>query len=288
MYPNDDDDDDIESSRQQWQPESSHQSEARSDTDQSSTISQQTEQTQSTVGPSASDAVDPVTPYQRGIVYGTIAVAVTYLTHLYMTMVSSSLVPSTAETGHVSVLTSAGWSYLSVFGVGFQADGESAGLDVAIGNLAPLSNPIQTSPTFFAPQGSDPFLFADTLVVLVTICLPILMGYFLARNIEPDTVTQAAKAGITIVIPYFVFAVIAGLLFAHTYDSIDTVGEIANAVEGLDSNSYSDGDELTFAPSVPQTVLFAGLLFPTTFGVLGALITQSQETIARITGNFPD
>lgn len=217
-------------------------------------------------------------PIKEGAVFGIIGVLITYLTHLYLTVAASAqATPITYADGDTTVVTdlvsswvAAGWSYLAAFGVGFEASGEVATLSDAPNNVAALSN--------------TPFALATTVLFTVTVGSLMVAGYGVARYTDADSPVDAVKAGLTIVPPYLVFAAIAAFLMTHSYGDEVLVGQLIDSVGTLESGQFlnDEGDVISnvdFGASTTDAILFAGIIFPAAFAIVGSLITQGEAVI---------
>lgn len=218
-------------------------------------------------------------PVKEGAVFGVIAVVATYLTHLFLTMIASArMMPEVNTTGDSPVMTdlvgswiAAGWSYLGMFGVGFEANGESIVLGNIPNNAAALTN--------------TPFLFSGVILFAVTVGTVMAAGYGIARYTDADGPVEAAKAGITVVPPYLVFAALAAFVMTTTFSDYATVTSTLEAVPVLESDQFIDAQEQTVTsdievgPSTSDAILFAGIVFPAVFAIVGALITQGEDII---------
>lgn len=222
-------------------------------------------------------------PIKEGAVFGIIGVLITYLTHLFLTMgASTQITPIINNNGDAPVATelvaswvAAGWSYLGTFGVGFEASGEAATLSQAPNNAAAISSSLSTG-----------FLFVPMVLFAVTVGAIMAAGYGIARYTDADDPVDAVKAGLTVVPPYLVFAAIAALLMTHSYSDLATVTQIIGDVPTLQGDQFVDGDTVTsnieFGAATSDAIIFAGILFPATFAVIGALITQGEDVIDAV------
>ncbi|WP_254521666.1 hypothetical protein [Natrinema caseinilyticum] len=169
----------------------------------------------------------------------------------------------------VSSWVAAGWSYLSTFGVGFEVNGEAATLGQAPNNVAAISN--------------SPFVLATTVLFAVTVGTVIAAGYGIARYTDADDPVEAAKVGLTVVPPYLVFAALAAFVMTHTYSDLVTVSQLAGSVPMLQPSTFINEGSVamkpTFGASTTDAILFAGIVFPTIFGVAGALISQGNGVV---------
>jgi len=213
-------------------------------------------------------------------VFGAGGVVITYLTHLYLTVAAAAQsTPLAYADGETTVVTDlvpswvgAGWSYLATFGVGFEASGEVATLSAAPNNVAALTN--------------SPFALASTTLFVVTVGTLVAAGYGIARYADADDPVEAAKAGLTVVPPYVVFALLAAFLMSHTYSDQALVEQIINSVGTLEAEQFvTDGQisgEIDFGPALTDAVLFAGIVFPAVFAVLGAVLSQGQSAVDSV------
>ena len=219
-------------------------------------------------------------PFKQGAVIGAIAVIVTYLSHLLVTVIATAQASPVGSGEDVTELVAsweaAGWSYLSVFGAGFEAEGERAVLaDV---------------PNQAAAFVSSPFLLSSSLLFVVAIGGAVGAGYAIARYTEAEDATEAVKASVTVVPPYLVFALIAAVVMTHTFTEDAAIvaffGDIgANAAPGLEEGEYIDGDgvsDIEFGPATSSAVLYAGLLVPAVLAVIGGLITQWRDALKTV------
>lgn len=212
-------------------------------------------------------------PVKEGAAFGVIAVVATYLAHLFLTVVATAqTTPLTDSNGDpielVASWQAAGWSYLSAFGVGFEADGEITTLGDAPNHAAAFS--------------SSPFFLSGALLFLVSVGAVVAAGYAVAKHTDADDAVEAAKAGVTIVPAYLVFAIIFAFVMTHTYEDVLAAG-FAQNVPGLDAADYGpNGDDVPFGPSTADAAIYAGILFPLVFGVLGAVSTQWRDALDRI------
>lgn len=212
--------------------------------------------------------------------FGAGSVLITYLTHLYLTVAASAQsTPLIYNDGSATVTTElvpswigAGWSYLATFGVGFEAGGEAATLSTAPNNVAAVTN--------------SPFALASTTLFAVTVGTLIAAGYGIATYTDAENPVEAAKAGLTVVPAYLVFAVLAAVLMSHNYSDAALVEQIVGSVSGLEAEQFVSGGEITgdvdFGPSLTDSVLFAGIVFPAVFAVLGAVLSQGRSTVDAV------
>lgn len=219
-------------------------------------------------------------PIKEGAVFGVIGVVITYLTHLFLTMsASTQITPVINNNGDAPVATelvaswvAAGWSYLGAFGVGFEASGEAATLSQAPNNAAAISSSLSTG-----------FLFVPMVLFAVTVGAIMAAGYGIARYTDADDPMESVKAGLTVVPPYLVFAAIAAFVMTHSYSDLATVTQIISDIPTLQGDQFVDGDTVTsnveFGASTSDAIIYAGVLFPAIFAVIGALITQGEDVI---------
>ncbi|QLG49873.1 hypothetical protein [Natrinema halophilum] len=219
-------------------------------------------------------------PLKEGAVFGIVGVVITYLTHLYLTVAQAGQTTpvsytddgSTVVTDLVSSWVAAGWSFLGTFGVSFEAGGERAALGSAPNNVAALAN------------GSAPFVLADTILFIVTVGTLVGLGYGVARYTDAEGPVEAVKAGLTIVPPYIVFAALAAFVMTHEYSDPQLISSVVNSVAPLTGDTFFNNSgevvsNLTFKPSLNEAILFAGIIFPALFAVLGAIIAQGEDVI---------
>ncbi len=234
-------------------------------------------------------------PVKEGAVFGAIAVVATYLAHLLMTIVVAGqtspepYVDTTGESPTVVVTDlvpswiAAGWSYLSAFGVGFEASGEAATLGDAPNNVAAMAN--------------SPFMLADTILFVATIGSVVAAGYAIASYTDADDPVEAVKAAVTIVPPYLAFGAIAAFLMTHTFSDqflvetivgqpVENVNSIngLGTVPGLDAEQFvNDDGEITgsvdFGPATSDAILFAGIVIPAVLAAAGGLVTQWRDAV---------
>ncbi|AGB30040.1 hypothetical protein C488_19267 [Natrinema pellirubrum DSM 15624] len=231
-------------------------------------------------------------PVKEGAVFGAIAVVATYLTHLLLTMIAtaqSSPIAEAVGTGEDSLIITemvpswkaAGWSYLSVFGTGFEVDGEAAALGGAPNHAA----------AFGSGPGS-PFFLSALFLFLVTVGGIVAAGYAVAKYTDADDTVDAAKAGVTVALPYVAFAAIAAFLMSHSYSEVPTVASLigpeSSGVLGLEASEYLNdaGDSVTtnaeFGPSTTDALLFAGIIVPAILGAVGGLLTQPRDALETV------
>ncbi|WP_222915726.1 hypothetical protein [Natrinema sp. SYSU A 869] len=232
-------------------------------------------------------------PIKEGAVTGAIAVIATYLTHLFLTAIVTAQVRPEAEsvgvgddatlviTEMVSSWKAAGWSYLSVFGTGFEAEGETAFLSDAPNHGAAFAGSLGNAFTL-----STLFLFIVTVGGIVT------AGYAVAKYTDADDAVDAAKAGVTVAVPYLAFAAIAAVVMTHTFSEVPTVvdliGSEAVGVYGLESTEYLNdaGDQVVsdveFGPSTTDAILFAGIIVPAILGAVGGVLTQRRDAFETV------
>ncbi|PGF16033.1 hypothetical protein CP556_07815 [Natrinema sp. CBA1119] len=234
-------------------------------------------------------------PIKEGAVFGAIAVVATYLTHLLLTAIataqSSPIAASVGADGDVVVTEmvaswkAAGWSYLSVFGTGFEADGEAATLSDAPNHGAAFASTLIN-------DVSSAFELATLFLFLVTVGGIVVAGYAVATYTDADGPVDAAKAGVTVAIPYLAFAAIAAFVMTQTYSEVPTVVNLIGAedggVLGLTTGDYLNdaGDSVStdveFAPSMTDAILFAGIIVPAIFGAVGGLLTQPRDALETV------
>lgn len=232
--------------------------------------------TQAAVQDSGSDL-----PFKQGAVVGAMAVIATYLMHLFLTVVATAqATPATYFDDDTLVVTdmvasweAAGWSYVAAFGGGFEADGETATLGDA--------------PNQAAAMGSTPFIMADTLLFLITVGLVVAAGYAIARYTDADDAVEAAKASVTIVPAYLVFAALVAVAMTHTYSDPQLVESVLESAGTVDPEPFLDDEgsitgDIEFAPSTTGTILVAGLVVPAVLGVVGGLATQWRDAAETV------
>ncbi|WP_254762496.1 hypothetical protein [Natrinema marinum] len=225
-------------------------------------------------------------PIKQGAVFGAIAVVATYLTHLFLTMITTARSSPTArQVGDSVVVTemvaswkAAGWSYLSVFGTGFQADGETATLSDA--------------PNHAAAFMGGSFTLSTLFLFLVTVGGVVAAGYAVAKYTDADDAVDAVKAGATVALPYVVFAVLAAFVMTQTYSEVPTVVDLIGSeqsdVLGLTAGDYlndagdSVSSNVTFGPSTTDAILFAGIIVPAVLGAVGGLLTQPRDALETV------
>lgn len=236
----------------------------------------------------AADAsADDELPIVEGVVFGVVGVVLTYLTHLFATVMAAGQTSpqtytddgATVVTDMVATWVAAGWSYLGTFGVGFEADGEAATLGDA--------------PNHAAGFAFSPFALADTVLVIVTIGVLVGLGYLVARYTDAADAVDAAKAGAIVVVPYLVFAVVAAFLMTHTFGEDVLVGSVIDSVAGLEADQYVNDDgefvgDVEFGADTTDAVLLAGLVVPAAFSVFGALLTQWEDAVERVVAKIEE
>lgn len=241
--------------------------------------------------PVAGQAAGSDLPVKPGAVLGAIAVVATYLTHLFLTAVATARTTPAAgmvgEEGDASLVVTemvgswkaAGWSYLSMFGTGFEAEGEAASL----GGV----------PNHGAAAVNGPFSMSTLVLFIVTIGGIAVAGYAVARYTGADDATEAAKAGVTVAVPYFAFALIAALVMTHTFSegpAIDALmgGEFgSSAAPGLEMSDFlGEGgtatSDLEFGPSTTDAILYAGLVVPIVLGALGGVAAKREDALEKL------
>lgn len=230
-------------------------------------------------------------PIKQGAVFGALALLATYLSHLFLTAIATAQSTPAAGTvgaeGDASLVVSeliaswkaAGWSYLSTFGTGFEAEGEIARL----GGV----------PNHGAAYVTGAFSMSTLFLFLVTIGGIAAAGYAVARHTAADDAVEAAKAGVTVALPYFAFALLAALVTSHTFSEAPAIealvgGEFSSgAVPGLEAGEYlgSDGhvtSEVEFGPSVTDAILYAGIAVPVVLGALGGVAAQREDALEKL------
>lgn len=229
-------------------------------------------------------------PVKEGAVFGAVAVIATYLTHLFLTMIVTARQTPIAQSigagdGASLVVTemvpswkAAGWSYLSVFGTGFEVDGEAATLTDA--------------PNHGAAFAGGAFTLSTLFLFLVTVGGIIAAGYGIARYTDADGAIDAAKAGVTVALPYVVFAAIVAFVMTQAYSEVPTVANLIGAEDSgilnLESSEYLNdaGDSVTtdaeFGPSTTDALLFAGIIVPAILGAAGGLLTQPRDALETL------
>lgn len=230
-------------------------------------------------------------PIKQGGVFGAIAVVATYLAHLLVTaMATAQASPATYTEGAgedatlvvtdlVASWIAAGWSYLAVFGAGFEADGERATLGDA--------------PNHAAGFGDFPFLLADTLLFVLSVGLVIAAGYAIAKYTDTDDAAEAVKAAVTVVPAYLVFAAIVAFAMTTTYSDPALVDSVASSTAGLESADFfnSEGDvttDIEFGPSTSDAILFAGIVVPAVLAAIGGLLTQREDALDTVMAKVTD
>ncbi|QCS40896.1 hypothetical protein [Natrinema versiforme] len=243
-------------------------------------------------------------PLKEGAVFGAISVVATYLAHLLMTMIvtaQTSPIAQSVGTGEdasvvvtdmVASWKAAGWSYLSVFGTGFEVDGEVATLGDAPNHGAAFASPIINSANGVIYGLNGAFELATLVLFLGTIGSIVAAGYGVAKYTDADNAVDAVKAGVTVTLPYLVFAALAAFLMTHAYSEVPTVtsliGSETSGVLGLEQGDYLNdaGDSVPsgveFGPSTTDAILFAGIIVPAILGAVGGLLTQPRDALETV------
>ncbi|MCU4926951.1 hypothetical protein OB905_13330 [Halobacteria archaeon AArc-dxtr1] len=211
-------------------------------------------------------------PVKQGAAFGAVAAVATYLAHLLLTIVATAQASPTPDSdgNPVSLVASweaAGWSYLSTFGVGFGADGETA----TVGD----------APNHAAAFAAPPISLGTLVLFTVSVGAIVAAGYAIAKYSDPDDSVEAVKAGLTTVPAYLVFAIVIAVVMTHTYEDVLAAG-LVDSVAGLDAADYEEGDTVSFGASTTSAALYAGLLFPAVFAVAGALLTEWRDARDRV------
>lgn len=124
--------------------------------------------------------------------------------------------------------------------------------------------PLEVALTF---SGATSLSHSVPLVTLVA------AGYGLVRYADLETVREAAAGALTIVPSYLVSMLALAWLARYTYDPNEHRGGV-NAPEEV----------TTFAASLPEAALLAGVLVPATFVLAGGLLAIWPRPLDRLLG----
>jgi uncharacterized membrane protein (DUF485 family) len=110
----------------------------------------------------------------------------------------------------------------------------------------------------------------ETYMTLVPPLLLAAAGYWVVSSIAVSDEGEAAKAGATVAVGYFVTAIIGALVFA--YNDLGTEG--ANGFNQQSQRTI----EVAFSVDLQSAAIMAGVVYPLAFGALGGYIAHKRAS----------
>lgn len=110
----------------------------------------------------------------------------------------------------------------------------------------------------------------ETYVTLIPPLLLAAAGYWVVSSIAVSDEGEAAKAGATVAVGYFVTAIIGALVFA--YNDLDT-----ETPQGFNQQSQ-ETIEVAFSVDLQSAAIMAGVVYPLAFGALGGYIAYKRAS----------
>lgn len=155
-----------------------------------------------------------------------------------------------------------GWYFFASHGVSLEASGQAVGL----GSL----------PSNFVSSYSFGGWFLQVLILFLPVVLLVGAGYLVASWTDPDDLTELAAASVSVALPYLVLSLVAAVLMSHSFTDEAMITSIIQSSEPLMDQFDDVPGSLEVGVSLTDAVLYAGILYPVVFGLIGGAIAKKN------------
>ena len=199
-------------------------------------------------------------PLPEGSVAGAGAFLLSYL--FYRQIVTfTTTVSGPMEEGPAGWIVS-GWYFFASHGVGLEASGQAIGLS--------------TLPSNFASSFRFGGWFLQVLILFLPVILLVGAGYLVATWTDPDDLTELVAASVSIALPYLVLSLVAAVLMSHSFTDEPMITSIIESSQPLTEQFDDVPGSLEVGVSLTDAVLYAGILYPVVFGLVGGALAKTD------------
>jgi hypothetical protein len=198
--------------------------------------------------------------WEPGAILGAGAFIVGYVLFYHLTNVLSTYQGGSEE--GVSTWVAAGWTYLAALNVGLEANSAEAALSQI-------------------PQVGAPISVITLLIPPITL---IAAGYLLVSYVDPEEPVEVVKTSLLLVPPFLVLSLVSAFLMSHSFTADAPVDSLAATVEGISTENTPN--TIDVSPALSDAVLYAGILYPALFGIVGGAIARWQQFTDELVAQF--
>lgn len=155
-----------------------------------------------------------------------------------------------------------GWYFFASHGVSLEASGEAVGLGGLPSNLSSTFN--------FGGW------FLQVLILFLPVVLLVGAGYLVASWTDPDDLTELVAASVSVALPYLVLSLVAAVLMSHSFTDEQMIASIVQGSEPLMEQFDDVPGSLEVGVSLTDAVLYAGILYPVVFGLVGGALAKTE------------